>query len=124
FQLARIPDDREQPTTDHRVILTVEDDEPFAQIIYDLAREMNFRCIIATSAGEGLMLARQHLPNAIVLDVGLPDNSGLTVLERLKADPKTRHIPVHVVSASDYTQTAMALGAVGYMLKPVRREQL
>ncbi len=124
FQLARIPDDREEAGKSHRVILTVEDDEPFAQIIYDLAREMNFRCLIATSAGEGLMLARQHLPSAIVLDVGLPDNSGLTVLERLKADPKTRHIPVHVVSASDYTQTAMALGAVGYMLKPVRREQL
>ncbi|MES2476303.1 MAG: response regulator [Verrucomicrobiota bacterium] len=124
FQLGRVPDDREQTTPSDRVILTVEDDEPFAQIIYDLAREMKFRCLIATSAGEGLLLARQHLPSAIVLDVGLPDNSGLTVLERLKSDPKTRHIPVHVVSASDYTQTALALGAVGYMLKPVKREQL
>jgi CheY-like chemotaxis protein/two-component sensor histidine kinase len=124
FQLARVPDDREETTTDGRVILTVEDDESFAQIIYDLAREMNFRCLIATSAGEGLMLAREYLPSAIVLDVGLPDNSGLSVLERLKSDPKTRHIPVHVVSANDYTQTALALGAVGYMLKPVKREQL
>jgi signal transduction histidine kinase/DNA-binding response OmpR family regulator len=124
FQFARIPDDREEITPGDRVILTVEDDEPFARIIYDLAREMNFRCLIATSAGEGLMLARQLLPSAIVLDVGLPDNSGLSVLERLKSDPKTRHIPVHVVSASDYTQTALALGAVGYMLKPVKREQL
>ncbi len=124
IHLARVPDDREETTPDGRVILAVEDDEPFAEIIYTLAREMNFRCLIATSAGEGLMLARQHLPSAIVLDVGLPDNSGLTVLERLKADPKTRHIPVHVISANDYTQTALALGAVGYMLKPVKREQL
>ncbi len=124
FQFARVPDDREKTTSDGRAILTIEDDETFAKIIYDLAREMNFRCLIATSAGEGLMLARQHLPSAIVLDVGLPDNSGLTVLERLKSDPKTRHIPVHVVSASDYSQTALALGAVGYMLKPVKREQL
>ncbi|RYD45980.1 MAG: response regulator, partial [Verrucomicrobiaceae bacterium] len=105
-------------------ILTVEDDQPFTEIIYDLAREMNFQCLIATSAEEGLMLARKHLPSAIVLDVGLPDNSGLAVLERLKSDARTRHIPVHVISASDFSQTAMAMGAVGYILKPVKREQL
>lgn len=120
----KVPDDRDSITRGSRVILTVEDDEPFTQIIYDLAHEMNFQCLIATSAEEGLMLARQHVPSAIVLDVGLPDTSGLTVLERLKADPHTRHIPVHVVSANDFTQTAMALGAVGYMLKPVKRDQL
>ncbi len=120
----QVPDDRENITRGARVILTVEDDEPFTRIIYDLAHEMDFQCLIATSAEEGLLLARQHLPSAIVLDVGLPDTSGLTVLERLKADPHTRHIPVHVVSANDFTQTAMALGAVGYMLKPVKREQL
>ncbi len=126
FQIptAQVPDDRGTITRGSRVILTVEDDEPFTQIIYDLAHEMNFQCLIATSAEEGLMLARQHLPSAIVLDVGLPDTSGLTVLERLKADPHTRHIPVHVVSANDFSQTAMALGAMGYMLKPVKREQL
>jgi signal transduction histidine kinase/DNA-binding response OmpR family regulator len=120
----QVPDDREVINRGSRVILTVEDDEPFTQIIYDLAHEMNFQCLIATSAEEGLMLARQHVPSAIVLDVGLPDTSGLTVLERLKADPHTRHIPVHVVSANDFTQTAMALGAVGYMMKPVKRDQL
>lgn len=119
-----VPDDRETITKGGRVILTVEDDQPFTRIIYDLAREMNFQCLIATSAEEGLMLARQHLPSAIVLDVGLPDNSGLAVLERLKSDARTRHIPVHVISASDFTQTAMAMGAVGYILKPVKREQL
>ena len=119
-----VPDDRDALTGNGRVILAVEDDESFARIIYDLAREMSFRCLVATSAEEGLALAKEHLPSAIVLDVGLPDNSGLIVLERLKSDSRTRHIPVHVVSASDYTQTAMALGAVGYMLKPVKREQL
>ena len=64
------------------------------------------------------------MPSAIVLDVGLPDQSGLSVLDRLKRDVQTRHIPVHVVSASDHAQTALSLGAVGYMLKPVKREEL
>jgi CheY-like chemotaxis protein len=59
-----------------------------------------------------------------VLDVGLPDNSGLFVLERLKQDARTRHIPVHVVSASDYANKALSMGAIGYMLKPVKRDQL
>jgi signal transduction histidine kinase/CheY-like chemotaxis protein/CHASE3 domain sensor protein len=121
---ATIPDDRETLTASGRVILVVEDDARFAGIVYDLAHDLQFECIIATTAEEALVLAKQFLPNAIVLDVGLPDNSGLSVLERLKADSRTRHIPVHVVSGRDYTKTALALGAVGYMLKPVKREQL
>ncbi len=119
-----VADDRGTLTGRGRVILVVEDDKPFAEIVYTLAREMNFECLVATSASEGLRLARRFIPSAIVLDVGLPDNSGLIVLERLKSDPNTRHIPVHVVSASDYTHTALSLGAVGYMMKPVKREQL
>jgi len=119
-----VPDDRATLTGRGRVILVVEDDKVFAEIVYDLAREMSFECLVATSAEEALRLAKRFIPNAIVLDVGLPDNSGLIVLERLKSDANTRHIPVHVVSASDYTHTALSLGAVGYMLKPVKREQL
>ncbi len=119
-----VPDDRATLSGRERVILVVEDDKPFAEIVYALAREMGFECLVATSAEEGLRLAKRFVPNAIVLDVGLPDNSGLIVLEQLKSDPNTRHIPVHVVSASDYTRTALSLGAVGYMMKPVKREQL
>jgi signal transduction histidine kinase/DNA-binding response OmpR family regulator/CHASE3 domain sensor protein len=120
----RVDDDRSRLNGNRRVILVVEDDEPFAEIMLDLAHELNFQCIIATTAEEGLAVAIQYLPSAVVLDVGLPDHSGLSVLDRLKHDARTRHIPVHVVSAGDYAQTAMALGAVGYMLKPVKREEL
>ncbi|RBP47776.1 signal transduction histidine kinase [Roseimicrobium gellanilyticum] len=120
----RVPDDRERLDGSGRVILTVEDDVHFARIISDLAHEMHFQCLICTTAEEALNLARQYLPSAVVLDIGLPDNSGLFVLERMKGDARTRHIPVHVVSGTDYAQTALALGAVGYMLKPVKREQL
>ncbi|WP_367874516.1 response regulator [Luteolibacter sp. Populi] len=122
--ITRVPDDRERLTGGKRVILIVEDDEAFAGILLELAHEMHFQALIASTAEEALALAPQHLPSAVVLDVGLPDNSGLFVLERMKADSRTRHIPVHVVSGSDYAQTALALGAVGYMLKPVKREQL
>jgi len=117
-------DDREGLATDDRTILVIEDDQAFAGILCDLARELHFRCLMATSAGEGLALAEQFLPSAIVLDVHLPDHSGLSVLEHLKGHAATRHIPVHVISISDYTQQALEMGAIGYALKPVMREQL
>ncbi len=121
---ASIRDDREKLTAQDRVILVVEDDESFARILYDLALEQGFRCLLATTAEDALTVARQYLPSAVLLDVGLPDNSGLSVLDRLKQDPRTRHIPIHVVSAGDYSQTALSLGAVGYMVKPVKHEDL
>ncbi|HEY1172042.1 MAG TPA: response regulator [Verrucomicrobiae bacterium] len=117
-------DDREKLSGDRRIILVVEDDESFARIVYDLARELGFHCLVAVAAEEAVALALQYNPSAVVLDVGLPDHSGLSVLDRLKNDNRTRHIPVHVVSAADYVQTAFSLGAVGYLLKPVKREQL
>ncbi|HRI39503.1 MAG TPA: response regulator, partial [Nitrospira sp.] len=119
-----IPDDREQLAGDRRVVLIVEDDQTFARILSDLAHEQRFQVLIAGTAAEALILAPQFLPNAIVMDIGLPDTSGLSVLDRLKLDARTRHIPVHIVSVHDYAQTALSLGAVGYMLKPVKREQL
>lgn len=119
-----IIDDREKLTGSSRTILVIEDDESFGHILYDLAHELNFQCLIAQTAEEGVIVARQYLPHAVVLDVGLPDHSGLSVLDRLKRDPRTRHIPVHIISASDYAETALSLGAVGYMLKPVKREEI
>jgi len=107
-----------------RSILVIEDDERFAHILRDLAREMDFGCYLAHNAADGLALAAQRLPSAIVLDVNLPDFSGLGVLDQLKRNPATRHIPVHVVSVADYSQEALGRGAVGYALKPVKREEL
>jgi CheY-like chemotaxis protein/CHASE3 domain sensor protein len=120
----RIIDDREKITRQDRRILVVEDDAPFAKIVYDLIHDLGFKCLVCSTAEDALLMAKQYLPNAIVLDVGLPDNSGLTVLDRLKNNEQTRHIPVHVVSANDYMQTALQIGAVGYMLKPIKYEEL
>jgi signal transduction histidine kinase/CheY-like chemotaxis protein/CHASE3 domain sensor protein len=119
----RVDDDRERLSTGP-VLLVVEDDESFAGIVRDLSHEMKFQCLVAGTAEEALQLARDFRPSAIVLDVGLPDQSGLAVLDRLKRDVATRHIPVHVVSAADHSQTALALGAIGYLVKPVKRQDL
>ena len=107
-----------------RSILVIEDDPRFAQILQDLAVEMGFECSWAPTAGEGLDVALQRQPSAIVLDVNLPDFSGLGVLDQLKRNAATRHIPVHIVSVADYSHEAMERGAVGYALKPVKREEL
>ena len=122
---ARLPDDdRNDLAGQKKVLLVVEDDASFAKIVRDLAHELDFKCLVATDAADALNLAQRYLPNAVVLDVGLPDQSGLSVLDLLKRDVRTRHIPIHVVSASDHAHAALSLGAIGYLLKPVRREQL
>jgi CheY-like chemotaxis protein len=107
-----------------RAILIVEDDERFAGVLERLARELEFEPIWVTTGEEALALAESARPSGIVLDVGLPDRSGLSVLDELKRRSSTRHIPVHVVSVSDYTRTALEMGAAGYAIKPVERAEL
>jgi len=119
-----VPDDRAELAPGRRLILIIEDDRSFALILRDLAHEQNFQVIIAHSANEGLICAAQFQPSAVLLDMNLPDHSGLGVLEQLKRNSQTRHIPVHVVSVADYRREALELGAVGYALKPVMREEL
>ncbi|MGH9142528.1 MAG: response regulator, partial [Vicinamibacterales bacterium] len=119
-----IEDDRDRLTPEARRILVVEDDPRFAAILRDLARERGFLCIVTHSANDGLAAAALYRPNAILLDINLPDHSGLGVLDQLKHNPNTRHIPVHVASVADYTHEALERGAIGYALKPVKREQL
>ncbi len=116
-------DDREQENA-RRTVLVIEDEPAFAGILYDLAHELEYRCLVAHGADEGLRLATEFLPDAVLLDMGLPDSPGLVVLQKLKENPRTRHIPVHVVSSADHNQAAMQLGAVGYATKPRTREQL
>ena len=117
-------DDRDQLMASRRLLLVVEDDDGFAAILRDLSRELGFQCIVAGTAEEALRLAKRHRPSAMVLDIGLPDQSGMTVLDVLKRDNETRHIPIHVVSGEDHSQTALSLGAIGYVVKPVDRDTL
>jgi CheY-like chemotaxis protein/signal transduction histidine kinase/CHASE3 domain sensor protein len=117
-------DDRGAPPPPERVVLIIEDDPAFARILYELAHETGYRALAAFTAEEGLQLAAEHQPQAVLLDIRLPDRSGLSVLQMLKENPQTRHIPVHVISAADSGEAALHLGAIGYARKPAGREEL
>ena len=121
---ASFADDRDLPARGTRTVLVVEDDPEFARILFDLAHELDYRCLVAHSAAEGLALAATQKPDAVLLDIRLPDGSGLSVLQQLKDNPATRHIPVHIVSSTENGGEALHLGAIGYALKPASRAQL
>ncbi|MET0312427.1 MAG: response regulator, partial [Burkholderiaceae bacterium] len=117
------PDDRKTEGSG-RCVLVVEDEPQFARILYDLARELGYRCLVAHGTAEGLELANTFRPDAVLMDMRLPDGTGLELLQHLKEQPSTRHIPVHVISVEDQQEPALHLGAVGYAVKPTTREEL
>ncbi len=117
-------DDRGSLSTTGHTVLVIEDDPIFAQILFDLAHEHHYKCVVAQDAEEGLSLALSLIPDAILLDIKLPDHSGLMVLDQLKEDPATRHIPVHIASSHNYMEQALEMGAIGYVLKPAKRDEL
>jgi HAMP domain-containing protein/CheY-like chemotaxis protein/signal transduction histidine kinase len=117
-------DDRGLTAPGDPSVLIIEDDERFAKIVLDFAREKNFKGIVTHQGDSALSLSRDYLPSAILLDLDLPDIDGFTVLDRLKRDPSTRHIPVHVMSASRERERALRSGAISYLNKPVSKESL
>jgi len=119
-----IADDRKTLKPEDKSLLIIEDDRNFSRLLMELAQEQGFKCLIAEDGKTGLQLAEQYHPHAIILDVGLPQLDGWNVMERLKDNPNTRHIPVHFMSASDHTTVAKKMGAIGYLLKPVNVEQI
>jgi CheY-like chemotaxis protein len=123
-----LPDDRDKLTTERatieRVLLVIEDDLNFAKVMLNLGHKQAFACLHATSGEEGLQLAEQYNPSAVVLDLHLPTIDGWQVLDALKRNPNTRHIPVHIASIEDETLDAYKRGAVGYLSKPVNQESL
>jgi len=124
IEYASVLDDRGLVTPGDPSVLIVEDDERFAKVVLEFAREKNFKAIVTQRGDSTLSLARDYLPSAILLDIDLPDIDGFTVLDRLKRDPSTRHIPVHVMSALRERERALRAGAISYINKPVAREQL
>src|SRR5690606_18583973 len=117
-------DDRGDVRPGDRVLLIVEDDETFAATVLDVARERGFRGVVAMTGADALELARALKPDAITLDLKLPDMDGWVLLDRFKHDPETRHIPVHIISAAGEERRGLELGALAVITKPTDREQL
>jgi CheY-like chemotaxis protein/HAMP domain-containing protein len=119
-----VPDDRAGLHPGAKAMLVVEDDPKFAALLVQQCRERGFLCLACASGEEALELAVQHLPQGIVLDLRLPGIDGWKVLERLKDNPRTRHIPVHIVSGLEPAGDAMRRGAVGQLRKPVSPDDI
>jgi CheY-like chemotaxis protein len=106
------------------VVLLIENDVPFANILLDMAREKNYKGLVALDGEAGLRIAHAFKPDAITLDIDLPGMDGWTVLDRLKHHPDTRHIPVHIISGVKERQAGLKAGAIAYLEKPVTSEAL
>ncbi len=119
-----VSDDRNAIKEGDKTILIIEDDINFAKVLLNLAHEHGFKGIIALTGEVGLYHADYYKPNAIILDMRLPGIDGKKVLGVLKQNPKTRNIPVHIISSSDFDINALKDGAIGYLTKPVSKSQL
>jgi len=115
-------DDRNSLHENDKVILIIEDDETFANVLLNIAHERNYKGIIAHQGNTGLSLARYYRPDAIILDMKLPVLDGSEVLRLLKNDPELRHIPVQIMSGYDRRKEGLELGAFDFIRKPITRE--
>ena len=109
---------------DDAVLLIVEDDPHYARLLCDLAHDNGFKVLVASRGMEALALAREYHPSAVSLDVFLPDMLGWTVLNHLKQDPTTRHIPVQMLTMDEDRQHGLARGAFSFVTKPTTPEGL
>src|SRR5580658_6690946 len=121
---AKIEDDRANLQSSDTVLLIVEDDPHYARVLCDLSRDNGFKVLIGNTGSEALSLAREFTPTAISLDVFLPDMLGWTVLNHLKQDPGTRHIPVQMLTVEEDRHLGLSRGAFAYVTKPSNTEDL
>jgi CheY-like chemotaxis protein len=119
-----VADDREDVHGGESVLLIIEDDPHYARILLGIARSRGFKGIVANRGQLALSLAREYVPTAITLDVFLPDMLGWTVLNNLKLDPRTRHIPVQMLSVEEERQHGLSHGALSYLVKPATTGEL
>ncbi|MDX1450600.1 MAG: ATP-binding protein, partial [Acidimicrobiia bacterium] len=118
------PDDRNDIAEGEPCVVIVEDDPVFVGILMDVVRERGYKVVANLDGPSGIEAVRRFRPIGVILDVNLPKADGWTVMEAIKSDPATRHIPVHFVSADDEASRAGNFGAIGFSVKPVDREEL
>ncbi|HEX7669379.1 MAG TPA: response regulator [Polyangiaceae bacterium] len=119
-----LADDRQSIAPGDRVLLVIEDDETFGRTLLDFVRGHGFRGIVAPNGQQGLELARTLKPDAITLDLRLPDMDGWVVLDPLKHDTRTRHIPVHIISGTDEEHRGLGCGALAFVRKPTDSQHI
>jgi len=119
-----IEDDRADITEGDKILLIVEDDTAFAKALVDYARQKGYKAVATVRGDVGIELARQYRPAGILLDIQLPVKNGWEVLEALKSDVLTRHIPVHIMSSFEVKKESLLKGAIDFINKPVAFEQL
>lgn len=119
-----VPDDRNLITTADKVILIVEDDTAFATALLDFTRKKGYKGVVSVRGDEGIELARKFLPAGILLDIQLPVKSGWEVMDEIKKDKQTRHIPVHIMSSFEAKKQSMMSGAIDFINKPMVGEQM
>ncbi len=122
--MEKVPDDRENLTPHDVILLIVEDDPHYARVLCDLAHDKGFKVLVAARGSEALAIAREFHPSAISLDVFLPDMLGWTVLNHLKQDPATRHIPVQMLTQDEERHHGLSRGAFAFVTKPTTPEAL
>src|SRR5205823_9775266 len=109
---------------DDPFVLIVEDDPTFASILLEIARGTGLKGVVSTAGAGTLAMARKLQPDAITLDLGLSDIDGFVLLDLLKHDPQTSHVPIHVVSGVDRSESVIGMGAFGVTEKPAERSDL
>jgi HAMP domain-containing protein/CheY-like chemotaxis protein/GAF domain-containing protein len=120
----QIADDRQIVQPGDTILLIVEDDPQYARVMVDLARDKGFKVLVAMRGADALDLAKQYQPTAVSLDVFLPDMLGWTVLNQLKQNPLTRHIPVQIITMDEDRQHGLSRGAFSFVVKPATTEGL
>lgn len=105
-------------------MLVIEDDRHFAKVLLGQCREKGFKCLVSATGQGGLNLSEKFPLHGVILDIKLPGMDGLAVLEMLKDNPKTRHIPVHVISVEEASMDALRRGALGFLKKPANKKGL
>jgi HAMP domain-containing protein/signal transduction histidine kinase/CheY-like chemotaxis protein len=124
-EVLALTDDRESLEPGDRVVLIVDNDENFARFLLDLVREQGWKGILATRGADAVAQARERRPDAITLDISLPDIGGWRVFERLRCDAATRHIPVYVITTEEDSGKGLRMGAIGLLQKPINsRDEL
>ncbi|WP_121357357.1 response regulator [Flavisolibacter nicotianae] len=119
-----LPDDRNSTNSQDKTILIIEDDTAFAKALLDYTHQKGYKGLVAVRGDEGIALAQQYRPTGILLDIQLPVKDGWEVMEELKANPATRHIPVHMMSAYEAKKESLQKGAIDFISKPVAFDQM